>query len=78
MLMELLLALILIIVGTKFAGHLCHRIGIPAVIGELLTGVILGPALLGLVSHTEIVSIFAEIGVILLMRQHWCEPACGL
>lgn len=67
MLMELLLSLILIIIGTKLAGHLCHRIGIPAVIGELLTGVILGPALLGLVLHTEIISIFAEIGVILLM-----------
>ena len=67
MLMELLLSLILIIIGTKLAGHLCHKIGIPAVIGELLTGVILGPALLGLVLHTEIISIFAEIGVILLM-----------
>lgn len=67
MLMELLLSLILIIIGTKLAGHLCHRIGIPAVIGELLTGVILGPALLGLVLHTEMISIFAEIGVILLM-----------
>lgn len=67
MLMNLLLSLILIIIGTKLAGHLCHRIGIPAVIGELLTGVVLGPALLGLISHTEIISIFAEIGVILLM-----------
>lgn len=67
MLMELLLSLILIIIGTKLAGHLCHRIGIPAVIGELLTGVVLGPALLGLVLHTEMISIFAEIGVILLM-----------
>lgn len=67
MLMELLLALILIIVGTKFASHLCHRIGIPAVIGELLTGVILGPALLGWVAHTDTISIFAEVGVILLM-----------
>ena len=67
MLMELLLSLILVIIGTKLAGHLCHRIGIPAVIGELLTGVVLGPALLGLVLHTEMISIFAEIGVILLM-----------
>lgn len=67
MLMDLLLSLILIIIGTKLAGHLCHRIGIPAVIGELLTGVVLGPALLGLVLHTEMISIFAEIGVILLM-----------
>lgn len=65
--MELLTSLILIIIGTKLAGHLCSRIGIPAVIGELLTGVILGPALLGLVMHTEIISIFAEVGVILLM-----------
>lgn len=67
MLMKLLVSLIFIIIGTKLAGHLCNKIGIPAVIGELLTGVILGPALLGLVMHTEAISLFAEIGVILLM-----------
>ncbi|MGO3733242.1 MAG: cation:proton antiporter [Vagococcus sp.] len=67
MTIELLTSLIFIILGTKLAGHLCNRIGIPAVIGELLTGVILGPALLGLVLHTDIISVFAEVGVILLM-----------
>lgn len=67
MLMELLLSLSVILVATKLAGHLCYKIGIPSVIGELLVGVILGPALLGIITHTEMISIFSELGVILLM-----------
>lgn len=67
MTINLLISIILIILGTKVAGHLCHKIGVPAVIGELLTGVLLGPAILGWIHHTEFIAVFAEIGVILLM-----------
>jgi Kef-type K+ transport system membrane component KefB len=37
------------------------------VIGELLAGALLGPALLGLVEHTEFLNVLAELGVILLL-----------
>lgn len=67
MLEELLIALILILIGTKIAGHLCQKISIPAVIGELLVGIVFGPALLGWVAPSDMLHVFSEIGVILLM-----------
>ncbi|MGY3766717.1 cation:proton antiporter [Vagococcus vulneris] len=64
---QFLIAICLILIGTKLASHLCHRINIPSVIGELMVGIILGPGLLGLVQQTEFITLFSEIGVILLM-----------
>ena len=39
----------------------------PQVVGALLAGLILGPAMLGLVQETDFVKKTAEIGVIVLM-----------
>lgn len=63
----MIIAIIVILLGTKFASHLCSRVGIPAVIGELLVGIIVGPALLNLVQPTDALHLFSEIGVVLLM-----------
>ena len=65
--MSFLGSLCLILVFTKFAGHFCNRIGVPAVIGELLVGIILGPALLGWIQPDEFIHYFSEIGVVILM-----------
>jgi len=42
---------------------MCERLGQPAVIGEILAGVIIGPSLLNWVQPTEITGALAEIGV---------------
>ncbi len=65
--MEFLKTLVLILIATTLVGHLFARIGIPAVIGQLLVGIVLGPALLGWVHADEFTHIFSEIGVIILM-----------
>jgi len=57
----------LILIVTALAGHLSVRMGLPAVIGQLLSGIVLGPALLGWVSATAFIKDFAELGVIILM-----------
>ncbi|QIL46274.1 cation:proton antiporter [Vagococcus coleopterorum] len=67
MLEQLLLALILILIGTKLAAHLCQLISVPAVIGELMVGIIFGPAVLSLIVPSDMLHVFSEIGVILLM-----------
>jgi Kef-type K+ transport system membrane component KefB len=44
--LQILLFIALLIVLAKVVGGLCHRLGLPLVLGELLAGVILGPTLL--------------------------------
>lgn len=44
-----------------------HRLRLPAVVGLLLTGVLLGPSGLGWVADPHEVEIFAEIGVVALL-----------
>jgi Kef-type K+ transport system membrane component KefB len=57
----------------KFSGEFFERIGQPAVLGELIAGVILGGSLLGVIPTspddplTEIVKLMAEIGVVILL-----------
>lgn len=65
--MELLFTIILILFSTKIAGELSIKLGQPAVLGKLLIGIIIGPALLGWVVDTEMFQEFSEIGVLLLM-----------
>lgn len=67
MTLELIKMLIFILLGTKVAGHLCNRFNLPVVFGELLLGILLGPAILNMVQETDGVAMFAEIGIILLM-----------
>ncbi len=55
------------LIAAKIAGVLSMRIGMPSVFGELLIGLILGPALLGWITPNETTAVMAEIGVVLLM-----------
>lgn len=71
-----ILAIALIIVVAKLGGYLSARAKQPAVLGELLVGILLGPTILNLLhlppfdTHPELaesITWMAEIGVILLM-----------
>ena len=65
--MTLLLELTIIIVATKIAGDAAVRLGQPSVLGKLIIGVVIGPAVLGWIHGSEIIDAFSEIGVLLLM-----------
>jgi Kef-type K+ transport system membrane component KefB len=60
-----------ILVAAKLLGELAERIGQPAVLGELVAGVLLGGSLLGIVPGEgpagEVVHVLAELGVVLLL-----------
>src|SRR5690606_17189392 len=57
-----------ILVSAKLLGELAERVGQPAVLGELLAGVLLGGSFLGVVDpETEVIHLLAEVGVILLL-----------
>ncbi len=67
---ELLLALAAILIATKLLGELAQRIGQPAVLGELVAGVLLGPSLLGILDpQSPVLAAFAELGVLILLLQ---------
>jgi len=65
--MNFLGSLALILVTTLVMGHFSRKLGMPAVIGQLLAGILIGPALLNWVQLTHTMSEFSEIGVIILM-----------
>jgi Kef-type K+ transport system membrane component KefB len=71
----ILVALIIILLAAKMGGDLCERIGQPAVLGELIFGVILGNFYLtGLhwfepLKHHITIDVLAQIGVIILLFQ---------
>ena len=46
---------------------LLRRIGLPTIMGELLMGVILGPAVLGWIEMNEVIEILAQMGIFFLM-----------
>lgn len=64
---RILLEIFLAFAGARLLGRLFQVVKQPAVIGELLAGAILGPALLDLVHHTEFLEALGELGVMLLL-----------
>jgi len=71
------LTILIILLATKLAGDLCVRLGQPAVVGKLLIGIIIGPALLGWVQNSEIIEELSQIGVLLLMFMAGLETDLG-
>jgi Kef-type K+ transport system membrane component KefB len=67
----LFLVLAAMLVAAKLLGELAERFGQPAVLGELIAGVILGGSVLGIVptegTGAEIIHLLAELGVVLLL-----------
>jgi Kef-type K+ transport system membrane component KefB len=75
---HVLLALVTILVAARAVGLVFRRLGQPAVVGEVLAGILLGPSLLGRVSPAALafllppdvapfLGIIAQVGIILFM-----------
>lgn len=62
-----LLDVALILLSTKMFGLLTRKIEMPQVVGALVAGLILGPAVLDIVHESAFTDQIAEIGVIVLM-----------
>lgn len=66
---QILLQLFAILVATMAGNEIFRRLGQPTVVGEILGGVVAGPALLGVYRVGPETTLFAEIGVVLLLFQ---------
>ena len=65
---ELLLALLAIFAAAKLFGELAERIGQPAVLGEMVGGVVIGVSGLHLIDpHDPLLHVLADLGVLLLL-----------
>lgn len=62
-----LLDLALILLSTKLLGIITRKFQMPQVVGALLAGLVLGPAMLNILSETDFILQLSEIGVIVLM-----------
>lgn len=62
-----LLDIALILLSTKIFGLIAKKYRMPQVVGALLAGIILGPALLNVLQETEFLTMVAELGVIVIM-----------
>ncbi|MBW7935129.1 MAG: cation:proton antiporter [Gemmatimonadaceae bacterium] len=64
----LLLTLAAVLAATKVIGALARRIGQPAVLGELVAGILLGGSVLGVLDPSEpVLKTLAELGVLILL-----------
>lgn len=64
---KFLLDLAIILLCTKFLGIATNKVQMPQVVGSLMAGLLLGPAMLGIITETEFLETVAELGVIVLM-----------
>jgi Kef-type K+ transport system membrane component KefB len=64
---SLMVSLLLLLALSKMMGEIMERLKQPAMIGEILAGVILGPAILNIIQPGNDIKIIADIGVFFLI-----------
>ncbi|MDP3565009.1 MAG: cation:proton antiporter [Methanoregula sp.] len=65
--MDALPGIIILLIVAKVAGELFEYTGYPALIGEILAGIIAGPSVFNLIQMTPVIQFISLIGVILLL-----------
>lgn len=72
-----ILQIAIILIAARIFGELAAYFLVPAVIGELIAGIILGPTLFGLIEAHGMIRILAEVGIILLLFEIGLETNIG-
>ena len=65
--LRFLLDIALILLTAKVFGIIARKLHAPEVVGEIVAGLLIGPAVLGIVDQSDFINKMAEIGVIMLM-----------
>jgi Kef-type K+ transport system membrane component KefB len=72
-----ILQIAIILIAARVLGELAAYFLVPAVIGELVAGIVLGPTLFGLIEADGMIRILAEVGIILLLFEIGLETDIG-
>lgn len=59
--------LFLVLLAAKLGDEVFKRIHQPAIVGEILGGVLVGPSVLGWVEVSEVLRVFSELGIVFLL-----------
>ena len=73
----ILLSLFVVFVAAQIGGEIAERIKLPAVVGEIAAGCLLGPYALGWIKLNEPLEVLAEIGAVLLLFSVGLETRVG-
>lgn len=57
----------LILISTRIGSSISQKFKLPAVLGALVAGILIGPSILGFVTDNEYIKLLSELGVIMLM-----------
>src|SRR5215207_3964017 len=74
---RILLDILIVLLAAKLAAEVADRLRIPAVVGEIAAGMVIGPSVLGLVHQSEALQTLAQLGVILLLLEVGLEMDLG-
>lgn len=71
---QVLLDLLVVVVAARIAAEVAERIRVPAVLGEIIVGILIGPSVLGWIDTaradtSSMLLLIGEIGVLLLLLQ---------
>jgi len=72
-----ILQLAIVLIAARAFGEVAVYFKSPAVIGELIAGIILGPTLLGFIQPEGVIRVLADVGIILLLFQIGLETDVG-
>ena len=64
---QLIINLLLILTVAWIFGSIFNRFGLPAMLGELLAGILLGPPILGIITPSHSLELMAEMGIFFVM-----------
>ncbi|MFT5112937.1 MAG: Kef-type K+ transport system membrane component KefB [Parasphingorhabdus sp.] len=74
---SVILNIAIILIAARLFGELVAYIGAPAVIGEIVAGILLGPSAFDLIQVDGMIQVLAEIGIIMLLFQIGLETNVG-
>lgn len=72
-----LFTLFIVYVAAQIGAEIAQRLKLPAVVGEIAVGCVVGPSVLGWVHPTEVLEVLAEIGAVLLLFSVGLETRLG-